>query len=252
LLDYINFTHSVIKKYSQMKFSVLSFLVLTMFVFSSCAGGEDDVRPDDNSEREGELDRQHTDCYELVYPITYLMPDDSKITGNDEASLGTAIREWYADNPNSEVRPTLEFPVDVIIGDAILTLENHEDLRRIEARCHENHENCYEFAYPITYVMPDGSEITGANEEEIGTQIRAWYEAHPDAVARPTIQFPVDIIIGDEILTLENEEDFAAIRERCNNERQDFDCPDLGQNIGDVCRDADGNEWVVNSDCVCE
>ncbi|MCR9286331.1 MAG: hypothetical protein NXI23_02965 [Bacteroidetes bacterium] len=235
-----------------MKYSIYSFLIIAILAFSSCAGGDDDVRPEDNRERGGELDRQHTDCYEFVYPISFILPDGSKVTGNDEASIGAAIRAWYADNPNSEVRPTLEFPVDVIIGEAILTLENHEDLRRIEARCHEDHENCYEFSYPITYIMPDGSAIIGANEEEIGTQIRAWYEAHPDAVAHPTIQFPVDIIIGDEILTLENEADFRAITARCDDERQDFDCPDLGQNIGDVCRDADGNEGVVNSDCVCE
>ena len=30
-----------------------------------------------------------------------------------------------------------------------------------------------------------------------------------------------------------------------------YDCPDLGANIGEECRDSDGNMGIVNSDCEC-
>lgn len=233
-----------------MRYLIFSLFITAILVFSSCERGNDNVRPE--NDREEERDRLNADCYDFVYPITYLMPDDTEITGNNESEIGSQIRVWYADNPDVTERPNLQFPLDVVIGDQIITLENSEDLRRIEARCQEERENCYEFVFPITYILPDGTEITGNSESEIARQIRIWYEDHPNATERPTLKFPVDIIIGDEIVTLESEEDLARINERCSNGNSDFDCPDLGQNIGDVCRDGDGNEGIVNSDCECE
>ena len=42
---------------------------------------------------------------------------------------------------------------------------------------------CFEFVYPVTFIMPDGTEISidGKDDDEGWGEIKAWYEAHPDS-----------------------------------------------------------------------
>ena len=63
---------------------------------------------------------------------------------------------------------------------------------------------CFELVYPISYTMPDGTVISG-NEEELKQAMDAWYEDHPDSNAKPELQYPVEIIIGDLIKSIEDE-----------------------------------------------
>ena len=58
-------------------------------------------------------------------------------------------------------------------------------------------DGCFELVYPMSYAMPDGSIITGSEEEELWTAIKAWYEAHPDVEVKPSLQYPVDILFED-------------------------------------------------------
>jgi len=58
-------------------------------------------------------------------------------------------------------------------------------------------KTCFKLVYPVTYEMPDGSEIEAADEQSMWTDIKAWYEAHPDSVEKPMLQYPVDIVYED-------------------------------------------------------
>lgn len=63
--------------------------------------------------------------------------------------------------------------------------------------------------------MPDGSTIT-LNSEEDKAQVKAWYEANPDATDRPALVFPVTVEYQDgTTATANSEEELMALREAC-------------------------------------
>ena len=65
-------------------------------------------------------------CFDLVYPYSLTMPDDSIITLNSEDDR-TLIKEWYRNNPGTRQRPELIFPVDIVFQDGTVQTVNDED-----------------------------------------------------------------------------------------------------------------------------
>ncbi len=105
-----------------MKTSILSFLFLSFFVFSSCQKG-DEIKDDefkgskDWDGKDKDDDEKGNKCFDLVYPVTYNMPDGSTATGDNEDDVWTAIKAWYEDHPDSAGKPTLQYPVDILWED---------------------------------------------------------------------------------------------------------------------------------------
>ncbi len=123
-----------------MKFSILTFLILSLLAFSSCKKG--DIKKDsiDNNEiKDDDLasgDDDKANCFDLVYPFTYTMPDGSIISGNEE-ELKLALKAWYEDHPDSNAKAILQYPVDIIIGDLIKTIEDEEAMIEVKEDCDE-------------------------------------------------------------------------------------------------------------------
>jgi len=71
-------------------------------------------------------------------------------------------------------------------------------------------DECFELRYPITYLMKDGTEITGDNVTT-KTKIKAWYKENPEEKEAAEIKYPFEIIYADSsILTINNEEEKEA------------------------------------------
>ena len=89
---------------------------------------------DENDKRE---------CFYLVFPVTYIMPDGSTITveTKDDDAGWQLIKDWYDANPDSDERPTLQFPVDITYetedGDTTFTVNNDEEMNYVKSRCRE-------------------------------------------------------------------------------------------------------------------
>ena len=157
---------------------------------------------DENDKRE---------CFYLVFPVTYIMPDGSTITveTKDDDAGWQLIKDWYDANPDSDERPTLQFPVDITYetedGDTTLTVNNDEEMNYVKSRCREEwadgdseeDEECYEFVLPISFTMPDGTTITIENEED-WYNLREWYVNNSEAEEEPILQYPVNVILLDE------------------------------------------------------
>jgi hypothetical protein len=93
--------------------------------------------------------------------------------------------------------------------------ENGNDGKEGDRKEKDDKIDCFEFVYPITITMPDGSVFSG-NEEEIWTEVKDWYEANPDSKERPDLQFLVDIIWDGEITqTINDDSEMKDARERC-------------------------------------
>ncbi len=199
-----------------MKLSIFSFLILSVFAFSSCEKGDYSKDKWDKGEwvKDGE---DKAPCFEFVYPVSYEMPDGSTVTGNDEAELETGLKAWYVANPESKEKPALQYPVDVIFKDEITkTINNDEEMGWAKKACDEK-EACFKLVYPVVFNMPDGTTVTG-NEEEVGAAIKAWDVANPESEDKPSLQYPVDIIFKDEVTkTINNEEEMIMAKKACDD-----------------------------------
>ena len=188
----------------------------------------------DKSDWDREDDKGDWKCFDLVLPVTYVMPDGSTITvSSDDDDNWVELKAWYEANPESEEKPGLQYPVDISFetreGSTTLTVTNDEEMRGAYGRCggrdYEDRE-CFELVYPVTFVMPDGSNITVATDDEDGWQeVKDWYDENSESEERPTLEYPVDIVYetneGDFTVTINNEEEMEAAKDECQDEWND-------------------------------
>jgi hypothetical protein len=183
----------------------VDFLELIYLIITFCGDYEEDYEEE---------------CFEFVYPISFVLPDGSEITINNDEDWDK-IDLWYEENKDSEEEPEIVYPFDVIVENEIITVESEEDLDHLEEYCFEEYyeedyeEECFEFVYPISFVLPDDSEITINNDED-WDKIDLWYEENKDSEEEPEIVYPFDVIVENEIITVESEEDLDRLEEVCD------------------------------------
>lgn len=149
---------------------------------------------DDNTERRAKRRR----CFEYVFPIDLLMPDESILTLNNNTEW-PLVREWYKSNSGVKKLPSLSFPVNVKLKDGtIQTLLDRTELTEVKALCNLNQNNgkCFELKLPVSFTMPD-STIIVVNKRTDYIKIRRWHLVHPRALKKSTINFPINIIFKD-------------------------------------------------------
>ena len=189
------------------------------------------------SVRDRDRDWDRRECFELVFPVTYIMPDGSTydISSDEDESGWEELKEWYDSNPDSDQRPELQYPVDIITWEneesVTITINSEEEMIAAKEECREmwgeesdgdDEAACYAFVYPISYTMPDGSviEITTDEDESGWMAIREYYQSNPSEESEPSLQYPVDIIFrtedGNETVTVNSADDLDAVEEeRC-------------------------------------
>mgnify|MGYP001185676615 FL=1 len=174
-----------------------------------------------NKDRWNRDDKDSWKCFKLVLPVSFTMPDGSTITvENDDEQGWAGIKAWYQANPDTKVRPAMQYPVDVSLDDnTTISINSDEEMKRIYKRCggrkDDDMDACFWLVYPITFIMPDGSAIT-VNEREGWEAVKAWYEENSDSEQRPSLQYPVDVKYRDgSIVTISDEEAMTAAKEDC-------------------------------------
>tara|TARA_B000000475_G_scaffold60705_1_gene48111 strand:- start:275 stop:763 length:489 start_codon:yes stop_codon:yes gene_type:complete len=161
------------------------------------------------------------------------MPDGTtiEISADDEESWAE-YKSWYDDNPESDERPSLQYPVEItyrteegtetqIINSEEEMISAKEECREVENEEDEGYE-CYEYVYPITFILPDEStvEISGEDDESGWGLIRRFYEQNPNYEEEPALQFPVEVVVeGDMVLVIDTSEDWEVfIEENCDRQ----------------------------------
>lgn len=76
-------------------------------------------------------------CFELVFPITMIMPDNSTIEGNSKHQMHKDIKSWYKSNPSYiGQKPNLQFPVQIKYEDGTITeINSKEALEQAKDEC---------------------------------------------------------------------------------------------------------------------
>lgn len=156
------------------------------------------------------------DCYTFIYPISFNMPDGSTITldGDDDSD----IKDWYDANFDSEQRPSLIYPVEVLYDSNLIPVNDDDTMRGIKERCAEKWEykrDCFEFIYPISFRIPDGSVLSLQDADD--SALKDWYEANPNEDQRPGYIFPIDVMYKEEIKTLATDTDLERLKDACED-----------------------------------
>jgi len=191
--------------------------------------------PNDWGDKRSAWDREQKEdwqCFDLIFPITFEMPDGSTITVETDDEEGwNELKDWYDDNPGyEEVMPEFQYPVDIIYrtedGDLTVTINNEEEMLAAKNACREEwneneyDEDCFELVLPVTYIMPDGSTITVASEEGY-IELRDWYEENGSEYEdqEPSLQYPVDIIYeteeGELTVTINSDAEMESAYAEC-------------------------------------
>ena len=197
------------------------------------------------------------ECFEFIYPISFILPDGSEITINNEEDWDE-LDLWYEENEGSDGGPEIKYPFSISLDGSTFDVNNEIDFLEIIylviSICGEIHEDydeeCFEFIYPISFILPDGSEITINNEED-WDELDLWYEENKDSEEEPEVVYPFDVIFDDdEIKTIHNEEELEGLEEYCYekdyDEDYDEECFEFIYPISFIL--PDGSEITINNE----
>lgn len=128
------------------------------------------------------------------------------------------------DHQSTEITRDYQYPIELDFGDdKIKTINSAEEHKEVIDWCNSDKSEktaCFELVYPITMTMPDGSEITSEDAESFKTATGDWKKANPDKLeGEYSFNYPLDIVMGDELITIESDEDFEEAKLKCASEK---------------------------------
>ncbi len=95
-----------------------------------------DRKKNGKNKRKGSEGCNREECFDIVFPVTVIMPDASEITGNSKQEIRTAMKEWFEENGPSEEHPSLQFPIDIVYEDGtVATVNSKEEIGEAYALC---------------------------------------------------------------------------------------------------------------------
>ena len=94
----------------------------------------------DKMKERNEIHRQK--CFDLVYPIFFIMPDGSSLVINNDENGWGDLKTWYQENTGfNEEKPEFQYPVDVVIqDDQILIINSEAEMIELKNECRNDWE----------------------------------------------------------------------------------------------------------------
>ena len=161
------------------------------------------------------------DCFDFIYPFTFTMPDASKIEIAD-AKGWDFVKAWYEANPEEQDRPKFVFPLNILVEDTEMKINNENEFESVAEECEniknngEEKEDCFELRYPFTLRMPDSTLIT---IETIDSKdaVKAWHESHPEVKEKGVFVFPINILFRENEMKINGQDELKYIFDECKN-----------------------------------
>ena len=260
------------KKYLQMKKYI--YLLLLSFFIVSCSNS-DSNQPNENmsSAEHIQLIKNHTGKIEISFEE---LPEVSKNYINSLENNVTTGQILHAESLGYEVQINREARSLVSLLNMIFIYFDQDGELLFDDGYDENNngnydvfeqwENfmCFDVQFPISVNMPDGSQISIGNENELFEAVESYYETNDEFEGLPEINFPFNIIFyfedengneAEDIVVVESYEDLEMYYEWCeedwgNDEGENYwaqiDCFDLVYPISIM--NPDGEILSVNSE----
>ena len=203
----------------------------------------------------GNNGRRGGKCLQVVYPLTYNLPDGTVIEVADRAAAKEALQAWKEANPDAEERPTIAFPYDVQLQDSsIVAVTSQEEIDALKEACQSESGDrgnrgdkgdrgnrgdrgdrgnrggdrngrsgrnaCFSLVYPYTIDI-DGTTTTIEDRAGKKTAIMAWKEANPDATEKPSVAvvFPLTVELEDDsTMEIADQAALDALKASCSEE----------------------------------
>jgi len=88
---------------------------------------------EDKEEYDG---KDKEDCFKLVFPATFVMPDGTEIGGEEAETVYGEVKDWYNNNKDSKDYPTLIYPVEIEFDETNReTVNNDEEMIQWKKTC---------------------------------------------------------------------------------------------------------------------
>ncbi|MFK7932701.1 MAG: hypothetical protein AB8G22_04275 [Saprospiraceae bacterium] len=194
--------------------------------FEACFGDEEDWDDEDDWDDEGHEECEDfietiIGCYELTFPFTLELEDETTVTVNDEEELEEV---FFSDNPPVDF--VFPFTLVSLEDETEVTVNSEEEIEELLENCEDFYDDwdegdeleellyaleCFTPNFPLTFILEDESTITINSIEEIFALAEA--ENLPE-----DIQYPFDITINEtgDVKTINNEEDLDFLFEYCD------------------------------------
>ncbi len=159
------------------------------------------------------------DCFDFIYPFTFTMPDASKIEISDSKGWNF-VKAWYEANPEEEERPIFVFPLNILVEESEMTINDEDEFKAIAEGC-ENGKgrdrkrgDCFVVVYPFTLIMPDSTLVTLESEDDRAV-VKAWHESHPEVKEKGVYVFPINILSYGIEMSISDDGELKAVAEGC-------------------------------------
>lgn len=168
-------------------------------------------------------------CFEFVFPITIDFPDGSSATVEDYDGLRDAITAYREANPDTDEKPSLGFPLEVVDSEGnVISVASQEELRELRQTCRRSRRGpkgnrrggnfCFKLVFPVSLDLPDAGTVEVADRMALKQEIRAWKAANPDSDERPSLAFPLTVMTEDGTETeVASKEDLDALKASCQD-----------------------------------
>ena len=191
-------------------------------------------------------------CFDIQFPISVTMPDESQISIGNEDELYEAVELYYEMSDEFDGLPEINFPFNIVFyyedenGNEIEDLVgvgSYEELEMYFEMCDDGWDNddgwddegwfeidCIDLVYPISIVNPEGDIISIESEDSLHEYIDQYYQNcnSDDCFGEFELVFPLTIEYYSEnndqnqTLTISSQEELDEyLEEYCNDDGGD-------------------------------
>lgn len=199
-----------------MKLKIFGLLALALLLFASCSKEEDVLTDTDLiAAIEAATDKQGIEISTLPHQAQTTLTRHYSESDAERSllarDLGYALDMRRREGSRMGERNRIYFSLE----GRLLRRDRQRKLERGENGC--DRKECFKFVFPITFLMPDGTEISG-DALTIRMEMGAWYDANPDVEERPELQYPVGIVFqGGTTAALEKDEQLRRAYQSCRD-----------------------------------
>jgi hypothetical protein len=189
-------------------------------------------------------------CFDIQFPISVTMPDESQISIANEDELYEAVESYYEMSDEYDGLPEINFPINIIFYfddengneiEEIVGVGSYEELEMYFEICEDGWDDdgwgdedwyeidCFDLVYPLTIVNPEGEVLTVDSENNLHEYIDQYYEnCNSNDCGDFNLYYPLTVEYYSEtndqnqILTINSEEELQELLdEYCYNDGDD-------------------------------